>query len=402
MKQMRSRQWIIALGFTYLLTAGGFAASGSVDSGKPWSERMTETVLQRNADHWSIDFRTGPNWSYTYGLVYKAMMEIWEKTGDRKVFDYVESYYDQMIDEDGTIGTYRLTDYNIDMINPGKVLFKLYDETGKEKYLTAARTLREQMRQHPRTTEGGFWHKQVYPHQMWLDGIYMGSPFLTQYAARFSEPSLALFDDVVNQIVLIEKHTRDEKTGLLYHGWDESRQQKWADPETGRSPHFWGRAMGWYSMALVDVLDWLPEQHPGRPKVIAVMDRLFTALSKFQDEDTGLWHQVVDQGGREGNYLESTASCMYVYSMAKAVRKGYVDAKFMDVAKKGYAGILDRLITVDEQGLVSISNCCSVAGLGGDPYRDGSYEYYIGEEVRSNDPKAVGPFILAGLEMERP
>lgn len=397
----RIRRWTI-LFFLTLSQTGIYAAQPPSDTSSPWSVRMAETVMKRNADLWSIDFNTRPTWNYTYGLVFKALWEVWEKTGDRRVFDYIESYYDQMIDEEGNIAAYNLSDYNIDMINPGKLFFDLRKATGNEKYRTAAQTLRRQMRRHPRTREGGFWHKKIYSHQMWLDGVYMASPFLARYAAQFNEPALALFDDVVHQVFLIEVKTRDEKTGLLYHAWDESGEQKWANPETGCSPHFWGRAMGWYAMALVDVLDYLPENHPGRPKVIAVMDRLFTALANYQDETTGLWYQVVDQGGREGNYLEATASNMYVYAMAKAARMGYVDARFMDVARKGYQGILDNFITTDAEGLVSISRCCAVAGLGGDPYRDGSYEYYINEEIRGNDPKAIGPFILASLEMERP
>jgi unsaturated rhamnogalacturonyl hydrolase len=233
---------------------------------------------------------------------------------------------------------------------------------------------------------------------MWLDGLYMASPFLAEFAKTFNEP--ALFDDVANQIILMEKHARDEKTGLLYHGWDESRQQRWANPETGQSPNFWGRAMGWYAMALVDVLDFLPADHPKRPEVIAILQRLAMAITNFQDAKTGLWYQVLDKGGKEENYLESSASCMFVYALAKAVKKGYIDSNFLNVAKKGYEGILKNFIEVDKDGLVQIHQACSVAGLGGDPYRDGSYEYYIGEKIRINDPKAVGPFILASLELE--
>ncbi len=362
-----------------------------------WAEKMTYTIINRNADYWSMDFSTTPKWSYVYGLVFKAMWQVYEKTGDRKILDYIEGYYDRLINDEGQIQTYDITKYNIDMIKPGTALLYLYDVTKKEKYKTAIMTLREQMKDHPRTSEGGFWHKKRYPHQMWLDGLYMGPPFLAQYANRFDEP--ALFDDVANQIILMEKHARDSKTGLLHHAWDESRQQRWADPETGKSPHFWGRAIGWYAMAVVDVLDELPVDHPKRPAIIAILDRMFTALEKVQDPKTGLWYQVLDQGTREGNYLEATASCMYTYAMAKAVRKGYVDEKFLDVARKGYTGILNELVTVDD-GLVNIHNCCSVAGLGGNPYRDGSYEYYIGEKIRDNDLKAIGPFILAGLEFE--
>lgn len=364
-----------------------------------WAEKMTDSVMQRNADYWSLDFSDRPKWSYTYGTVFKAMWEVWEKTGDPRIVDYITGYYDRLINDQGEILTYDSKKYNIDMIKSGTALLNLYEHAPKPNYKTAILTLRDQMRDHPRTSEGGFWHKQIYPHQMWLDGLYMGSPFLVQYANAFNEP--ALFDDVANQIILMEKHARDAKTGLLYHAWDESRQQQWADPQTGRSPHFWGRAMGWYAMAIVDVLEEFPEDHPQRPALTGILDRMFTALTKVQDPATGLWYQVLDQGTRPGNYREATASCMFVYAMARSVRKGYVDERYLESARKGYAGILKELITVDGNGWVDIHYCCSVAGLGGTPYRDGSYEYYIGEKVRTNDPKAIGPFILAALEFEQ-
>ena len=367
-------------------------------TGLPWSTRMADSEMKRNPEPWMIDFRETPKWEYTQGLVLKAILQVWQASGDEKYFDYVRAYYDQFIDNDANIMTYKLEEYNIDRINPGKPLFLLYQQTGDEKFKKAIYLLRKQMQTHPRTSEGGFWHKNIYPHQMWLDGLYMAAPFLADFAKTFNEP--ALFDDIANQIILMEKHSRDEKTGLLYHGWDESRQQRWANPETGQSPNFWGRAMGWYSMALVDVLDFFPNDHPKRSEIIGVLDRLATAIARYQDQQTGVWYQVVDQGARQGNYLESSASSMFVYSLIKAVKKGYLDPKFSDVAQKGYEGILKNLIEVDEQGLVNILNGCSVAGLGGNPYRDGSYEYYISEPVRSNDPKAVGPFILASLEFE--
>jgi unsaturated rhamnogalacturonyl hydrolase len=310
-----------------------------------------------------------------------------------------------MIDAQGNIGGgYSMADYNIDRINPGKPLFLLYAKTKDEKYRRAIETLRQQMREHPRTSEGGFWHKKRYPHQMWLDGLYMGAPFLARYASTFGEPEL--LEDVVKQFVLIEKHARDEKTGLLYHGWDESRKQKWADPVTGRSPAFWGRAMGWYAMGLVETLDFLPPGHKGRADLIAILDRLAAAVTRVQDPKTGLWYQVVDQGGRKGNYLEASVSSMLSFALLKAARLGYIDAKYAQAGRRAYEGIVRELIEVDKEGLVSIHRVCQVAGLGGDPergerYRDGTYEYYVNEKVRSNDPKAVGPFIFASLEMER-
>ncbi|MFH1214047.1 MAG: glycoside hydrolase family 88 protein [Candidatus Neomarinimicrobiota bacterium] len=373
-------------------------ASDKPASTEAWSVRMTESVMQRNPLPWTIDPANEAKWEYTYGLVLKAVLQVWVKTGDQRYFHYVDSYYEHFIDDSGRILTYQPDEYNIDRINSGKPLFNLYRTTGKEKYKKALMQLRQQMQTHPRTQSGGFWHKKIYPHQMWLDGIYMASPFLAEYAQVFNEPTL--FDDIAKQIILIEEKTRDAGTGLLYHGWDESRQQAWADPQTGCSSQFWGRAVGWYAMALVDVLDYLPVDHPQRPQIIAILKRLSKAILKVQDPATGLWYQVLDKGGKPGNYLESSASCMFVYSLAKGVRQGYLEPDYLIVAQKGYRGILDKFIEIDSTGSVNITQACAVAGLGGKPYRDGSYAYYISTKIATNDPKAVGPFILASLEME--
>ncbi|MGV3541506.1 MAG: glycoside hydrolase family 88/105 protein, partial [Rufibacter sp.] len=269
----------------------------------------------------------------------------------------------------------------------------------QQKYKIALDDLRDQMRTHPRTAEGGFWHKKIYPHQMWLDGLYMASPFLAQYGATYNEP--AVFDEVAHQIILVDKHTYVKEKNLFYHGWDEKREQKWADPKTGLSPNVWGRAMGWYAMALVDVLDFLPKNHPERNKIVAITQKMAGALAQYQEPKTGLWYQVVDQGGREGNYLEASASSMFTYFLVKASKKGYIDqSKYLPLAQKAYQGILENLIRKEADGTISITQVCAVAGLGGTPYRDGTYEYYINEERRDNDPKAVSPFIMASLEFE--
>jgi unsaturated rhamnogalacturonyl hydrolase len=255
------------------------------------------------------------------------------------------------------------------------------------------------MRSHPRTSDGAFWHKQIYPWQMWLDGVYMASPFLAEYAATFHEP--ALWDDVVRQILLAETHMRDRKTGLCYHGWDERRQERWADATTGRSSQFWGRAMGWYAMAVVDVLEWLPPDHAQRPAVLDVLARLAAAIARVQDSATSVWWQVLDQPGRPGNYREASASSMFVYALAKAVRHGWLDrAVYGKVAARGYQGMLEEFIEVDRDGHVNLTNICKVAGLGGTPYRDGSYAYYTRTEIVKNDPKGVGAFLLAAVESE--
>jgi unsaturated rhamnogalacturonyl hydrolase len=360
--------------------------------------RMADSEIQRNPDPRLIGFRTKPKWEYDIGLVCSSMLKTWERSNDNKYLDYVKLYFDTMIDGNGTIDTYKMSDYNIDRINPGKSLFTVYNLTKETKYHTALETLRDQMRDHPRTSEGGFWHKKRYPWQMWLDGLYMGSPFLAQYAVEKNEP--ALFDDVANQIYLIDLHTYDIEKQLYYHGWDESKEQRWADPSTGCSPHFWGRAMGWFSMALVDVLDFIPPSHPEREAIISVLKKLAWGVKRYQDSESGVWWQVLDMGGSEGNYLEASCSSMFTYCLLKAVKKGYLPEEYRDVAVRAYSGIIENFITENPDGTISLTNVCSVAGLGGNPYRDGSYEYYIGEPQRDNDPKGVGPFIMASLLMD--
>jgi unsaturated rhamnogalacturonyl hydrolase len=284
------------------------------------------------------------------------------------------------------------------MIEAGKLLFDLYDDTKDEKYRIAMDILRKQLKEHPRTSEGGFWHKKIYPHQMWLDGLYMGAPFYARYTVQF-ENSKNL-DDVAKQFELIQKHSRDEKTGLLYHGWDESKQMDWSNKETGTSPNFWSRSLGWYAMALVDVLDYFPKDHPKQPELVSYLNQLAEALTKFQHE-SGIWYQVTDMGGREGNYLESTGTSMFAYALAKGVNKGYLPSEFKEVANKAFDGLTRDLIVVAEDGEITITQACAVAGLGGNPYRDGSYEYYVNERKKDNDPKATGPFILAALELDK-
>lgn len=362
--------------------------------------QMLESELQRNPQAYSLDFESRPKWNYTHGLVLMAAWKVWKITSDQRYFDYVKTYYDQMIDDEGNImHNFRFDNFNIDHIKPGINLFDLYEQTHDQRYLTAINTLRNQLRVHPRTADGGFWHKAIYPNQLWLDGVYMNTPFYARYGKLFNEPQN--FDDVVLQITVVEEKTRDEKTGLLYHAWDESREQAWADNITGKSPNFWGRAMGWYAMALVDVLDYFPEDHQGKTTIIAVLERLLTAVIHYQDEETGLWYQVLDQGSRQGNYLEASVSCMMAYTITKAVNNGYVSPTYLPAAIRAFKGINTLLVTEDENGHISLNQVCGVAGLGGNPYRDGSYEYYINEIIRSNDPKGVGPYILLCMEMEK-
>lgn len=355
-----------------------------------WAVRVADSVMRRQP-------RLADRWRYEAGVVLLGLTRVWHQTGDARYSAYIRANIDEFVAPDGDIRTYQQNEYNLDQINPGKVLFPLYDAFKDGRYLRAAQRLRQQLFWQPRTEDGGMWHKLIYPFQMWLDGVYMAAPFMAEYAARLDEPEL--FDEAAQEILLMERVARDPQTGLLYHGWDERRRQRWADPQTGCSPHFWGRAIGWYAMALVDVLDHFPPAHARRGAIVAVLQRLADAVMRVQDPASGVWFQILDQGGRPGNYLEASASCMFVYALAKGMRMGYLDDRYRATVRRAYAGILEQFITVDAQGLVNVNRICSVAGLGGDPYRDGSFAYYVGEPVVANDHKGVGAFILAASEM---
>jgi unsaturated rhamnogalacturonyl hydrolase len=357
-----------------------------------WSVRMVDSTLQR----YTLDQAL---WHYEHGLQVMAIQRAAQATGDASYMRFVSDWINHFVRADGNIRTYRVDEYNLDQVNAGKLLFGALERTGDERYRKALDLLREQLRTQPRTKSNGYWHKKIYPYQMWLDGIYMAGPFLAEYARRFDDPSM--FEDIIHQILLIEEHTHDTKTDLLYHAWDESRLQPWANPITGCSQYFWGRAIGWYVMAIVDVLDYLPREHPRRRELSDILNRTARALVRVQDQATGLWYQILDFPQREGNYLEASASAMFVYAFAKGVRDGYLTDDFLFSARRGYHGLLQNLIKIDSLGLLTLENVCGSAGLGGEPYRDGSFEYYVTEKIIPNDPKGVGPFILAALEMER-
>ncbi len=363
-----------------------------------WSEKMAKTVMTLWKDSFAIKPGRPAGWSYDQGVILKGFEGIWTRTGDASYYDYIKKSMDFYVTKEGTIKGYKPTEYNIDHLNNGKLLLLLHRVTGDEKYWKASTMLRDQLRTHPRTTQGGFWHKQVYPWQMWLDGLYMGQPFYAEYAYLAHDDTA--FNDITKQFILMERNAIDTKTGLLYHGWDESKQQKWANAQTGTSPHFWGRSIGWYLMALVDVLDYVPQDHPQRRELIAILNRLSTAVLKVQDPKSGLWYDVMDKRGSKGNYVEASASSMIVYSLAKGVRKGYLSNNISKQVKKGYDGIIKEFIETDANGQVNLKGTVSVSGLGGNPYRDGSYEYYLSEPVIVNDPKGIGAFLLASNEIE--
>ena len=403
MVRRSTRNWFIlttiVIGHHCLLAQENIGKDRSENT-RPWSVRMADSFMARCPD--TISYASDPKsgkWTYEQGVMLEALHRLTERTQSRKYSDYLKKNIDLYVDERGRIATYDFESFNLDNISTGRALLALYRRTKDQKYKVASDTLRKQLRQQPRTSGGGFWHKKIYPYQMWLDGLYMAEPFYAEYARLFNEP--ADFDSIAHQFVLIEEHTRDPKTGLLYHAWDERRQQGWANSETGTSPNFWGRAMGWYAWALVDVLEFFPDNHPKRNELLSIFRRLADAILQFREPKSKLWYQVVDQGTRERNYLESSASCMFTYAFAKGAQKGYLDKSFSVAARESFKGILDSLVTVDANGMVNLNHACQGAGLGGVPYRDGSYEYYVGEKQRTNDFKAIGPFILAAIELEK-
>jgi unsaturated rhamnogalacturonyl hydrolase len=366
-------------------------------SQKKWSEELANTAMKLWPDSFLIGNDKTPKWRYDQGVILKGMEGIWYATGDAKWFNYIQKSMDYYVQNDGSIKGYKDDEYNIDHLNNGKLLLLLYRVTGREKYKKAADHLRNQLKTQPRTTQGGFWHKKIYPWQMWLDGLYMGQPFYAEYAMLFHEDTA--FHDIAKQFILMERYARDSRTGLLYHGWDESREQKWADKKTGQSPNFWGRALGWYGMAMVDVLDYFPGKHPGRDSIISILNRFAKAIIKVQDPQTGLWYDVVDKKYEPKNYFEASASSMLVYTLAKGMRKGYLPSSYRAYAKKGYEGIVRQFIKT-ENGQTNLHGTVSVSGLGGNPYRDGSFAYYMSEPVIVNDPKGIGAFIKCAVELE--
>ena len=357
-----------------------------------WSVRVAGSVI------WRSPAAVLDKWDYTAGLVLLAMQRLSDKTGEPRYANYVKRSVDSLVGADGAIRNYREKDFNLDQINEGRVLFALADAAQDPRYERAAATLRVQLKSQPRTPDGGFWHKQIYPEQMWLDGLYMAEPFYAQFAARHADT--AAMTDVSRQFLLVAQHLRDSTTGLYYHAWDSARRQPWADPATGRSKNFWGRAVGWYLMAAIDVLDYLPANHPNRPALVRIVQDLADAAARVQDT-SGVWWQVLDQPNRPRNYLEESASAMFTYSFAKGARMGYLAPKYRALATRAFDGMLHRFVTISDEGVVSIRGICKVAGLGGNPPRDGTYEYYVSEPVVSDDYKGVGAFMLAAIELGR-
>ena len=398
-----------------------------------YSEWLTYSEMKRVPESYLLDFSKKPKWSYVMGIELEGMLDTYLRYGDDDILKYCKMYTDKMIAENGDITGYNILDYNLDNIRTGHFVTRMYQNWPEAKNLLAMQTMMKQLQDQPRTiADKVFWHKAIYAYQVWLDGIFMGLPFRvltapimekTQKARknRKAPTTQSIYDDAVNQLNITYQRTLDPKTGLNRHAYDETRKTFWADKETGLSQHCWGRAQGWFTMALIEVLDALPEDYTRRGEVIDLLKKDFDAFLKWQDKKSGLWYQVMDSPKREGNYLESTCSAMFTYALLKAYRKGYVDSQYRDAGIKAYKGMIKNFIKVHADKTISLTQCCSVAGLGPaatpeveaamkqinpkgqvkeNKKRDGSYEYYLSEPIRDNDAKGVGPFLWASLEME--
>ena len=398
-----------------------------------YSEWLTYSEMKRVPESYLLDFSKKPKWSYVMGIELEGMLDTYLRYGGDDILKYCKMYTDKMIAENGDITGYNILDYNLDNIRTGHFVTRMYQNWPEAKNLLAMQTMMKQLQDQPRTiADKVFWHKAIYAYQVWLDGIFMGLPFRvltapimekTQKARknRKAPTTQSIYDDAVNQLNITYQRTLDPKTGLNRHAYDETRKTFWADKETGLSQHCWGRAQGWFTMALIEVLDALPEDYTRRGEVIDLLKKDFDAILKWQDKKSGLWYQVMDSPKREGNYLESTCSAMFTYALLKAYRKGYVDSQYRDAGIKAYKGMIKNFIKVHADKTISLTQCCSVAGLGPaatpeveaamkqinpkgkvkeNKKRDGSYEYYLNEPIRDNDAKGVGPFLWASLEME--
>lgn len=338
-------------------------------------------------------------WDYIDGCMIKAIMEMYAITKDEKYFAFADAFIDAKVFEDGSIEGYNVEEKNIDNVNAGKTLFELYDLTGKEKYRKAIDLIYSQIKDMPRTEAGNFWHKNIYPNQVWLDGMYMGQPFYMEYETRFNNKKN--YEDIYNQFKNVIEIMRDPKTGLYYHAYDSSREMFWCDKVTGLSQNFWLRALGWYSMALLDTLD---KADKSEEKICTLLKDAFVdlmdAMLKYQDE-SGMWYQVVNFGGMDRNYLETSGSSIMAYALLKGVRLGYLPAEYAQYGKKAFDGVCEKYLTTDEKGDLHLDGICLVAGLGGAAHRPGTYDYYMSEPIVKDDAKGVGPFLLAYTEMRR-
>ena len=363
-----------------------------------WSERTAITILNKYPKAWQIDGTEKPKWDYKMGLVLSGFEKLYQKTKDKKYLNYIKEYADEMIDADGNIIKYDIKEYNIDCANPGKLLFNLYDVTKEERYLKVIQQLRAQLETQPRTPSGGFWHKQIYPNQMWIDGLYMAEPFYTEYTVRYENGKS--LDDIAKQFELVHDHLVDKKTGLVYQAWDESKEIGWANPETGTSPTIWGRGIGWYMMALVETLDYYPKTHPKYKVLENYLNEIAKSTVQYKNA-SGLWYQVADKPELKDNFSESSSSAMIIYALAKGADKGHLSSNYKKIAQKSFDGFIKEFVKKTENGEIIISNVSSNVGLGGKPFRDGTNEYYIKSKTKDNSSPALAAFLLSAIELKK-
>lgn len=340
-------------------------------------------------------------WNYIDGCMMTSLYTIYKQTGIKKYIDFIDKFVDYYVFEDGTIRGYDLETYNVDNLNEGRVLFDLYRETGKEKYKKAIDLLHKQVLQQPRTGTGNFWHKKIYPNQVWLDGLYMAQVFYTRYETEINGGKN--YADIVKQFQSVYDNMYDKQKKLYYHGWDWSRTAFWADKQTGLSKSFWLRSVGWYTVGLVDAISYFAEDAAEyKAQLIKIFKETIEGLEQYIDPVGYMFYQVPDQMGREGNYLETSGSAMIAYAMMKGARLGYVDKKFAKVGQTVFNGICQKYLTSTD-GKLNLGGICLVAGLGpeNNPRRNGTFEYYISEPVVENDAKGTGPFVMAYTEIKQ-
>ena len=410
---------IVATTLLVLLTLGTLwgahdnRPSPAIRGDKPLSMRMVESEMSRIPDAITMDGVAKPKWNYTTGLELLSIMDAADRYEMRGYFDYALSWVERMVAEDGSgIATYKISNYNLDHICPGRLLFRAYDDTRDQRYRKAQELLWEQLEGQPRTPEGGYWHKKAYPNQMWLDGLYMAEPFKAEYLLRYhtdqasrtlSEVAIHGFEDITRQFALAAEKCYDPATGLFRHAWDSSKEMFWCDRTTGQSEHSWLRAMGWYTVALVEVLDIMPkvdELADERATLTTILQHIFDTVPRYADPESGMWYQVMDCPTREGNYQESTGSIMLTYAMLKAGRQGFVAREYRKKGAELYEKFVAHFMRENADGTISMTECCAVGGLGGKQNRKGDFAYYLSEPIIENDCKGVGPFIWASLEYE--
>lgn len=348
---------------------------------------------------WNIEkIRSGgrSTWNYIDGCMIKAILELYLITKKQKYLDFADAFIDHFVREDGSIESYDPKECNLDNVNAGKTLFELYALTGKEKYRRAIDTVYSQLNIQPRTSTGNFWHKQIYPHQIWLDGLYMAQPFYMQYEAAYHDCKNC--QDSYQQFLHVYDLMRDTRNGLYYHAYDDSRQMFWCDKVTGLSSNFWLRALGWYAMALVDTMEVMPDSMKEEKKRLQDIYReLIDSMLPYQDEATGMWYQVVNRGGISPNYLEESGSAIFAYAIMKSVRLHYLPEEYYQYGYKAFQGICSTYLS-EENGHLKLGGICLVAGLGNKEKREGTFDYYMREPIVENEAKGIAPLILAYIE----